>query len=87
MLVVNIDFNLGQLKNLNEIVAFADTDKPYAADSAAPLAPAVRADGKTFLGWSTDPDATAAEYQPGSSFRVTGDKAVCGVIMPCGKAE
>ena len=80
MLVVNINFNLGQLKNLNEIVAFADTDKPYAADSAAPLAPAVRADGKTFLGWSTDPDATAAEYQPGSSFRVTGDKAVCGVI-------
>lgn len=48
MLVVNIDFNLGQLKNLNEIVAFADTDKPYAADSAAPLAPAVRADGKRF---------------------------------------
>lgn len=80
MLVVNIDFNLGQLNNLNEIVAFADTDKPYAENSWALLAQAVKADEKKFLGWSTDPDATTAEYMPGLSFKVTGDKAVCGVI-------
>lgn len=80
MLVVNIDLNLGQLNNLNEIVAFADTDKPYAPDSMAPLASAVKADGKVFLGWSTDPDAEAPEYQPGASLKVSADDAVCGVI-------
>lgn len=80
MLVVNIDFNLGQLKNLNEIVAFTDTDDPYAADAEASLASAPKADGKTFLGWSTNPDAAEAEYKPGSTFKISDDKAVCGVI-------
>ena len=33
MLVINIDHNLESLGDLNEIVAFADTDEPYEAEA------------------------------------------------------
>ena len=80
MLLINIDRNLDSLGDLNEIVAFVESDVSYAAEDKVSLAPAIKGEGKTFLGWSTDPDATEAPYKAGSLYTVKADDAVSGVI-------
>lgn len=80
MLVLNIDRNLDSLGDLNEIVAFVESDVSYEAEDKVSLAPAVKGEGKTFLGWSTDPDATEAQYKAGSLYTVKAEDAVSGVI-------
>ena len=61
MLVANVDRNLDSLGNLNEIAAFVSPTPEYVSGDKVVLAPALSSEGKTFLGWSTDPDATVAE--------------------------
>ena len=80
MLVLNIDRNLDSLGDLNEIVAFVESDVSYKAEEKVLLAAAVKGEGKTFLGWSTDPDATEAQYKAGSLYTVKADDAISGVI-------
>lgn len=80
MLVINIDHNLESLGDLNEIVAFADTDEPYEAEAEAVLAPAIKSEGKTFLGWSVNPDAEAADFGAGKTYKINPEDAVSGVI-------
>ncbi len=80
MLVVNIDHNLESLGDLNEIVAFADTDQPYEEGAKTVLAQSLSSEGKRFLGWSTDPDAEKAEYAAGASYTVDPAHAVGGII-------
>ncbi len=80
MLVLNIDRNLDLLGDLNEIVAFVESDVSYEADDKVSLAPAIKGEGATFLGWSTDPDATKAQYKAGSQYTVKAEDAVSGVI-------
>ncbi len=80
MLVLNIDHNLDLLGNLNEIAAFVESDVTYEEGTAVALAPAVESDGRTFLGWSVDPDASAAEYPAGGTYTVRSEDAVGGVI-------
>ena len=80
MLVINIDHNLESLGDLNEIVAFADTDEPYEAGKEAMLAPAITAEGKKFLGWSTNPEATSPEYKADEKYVVSADDAINGII-------
>ncbi|MBE6622349.1 MAG: FtsX-like permease family protein [Ruminococcaceae bacterium] len=80
MLVMNIDRNLDSLGDLNEIVAFVESEVAYKAGDKVSLAPALKGEGKTFLGWSTDPDATEAEYKPGSQYTMKADDAVSGVV-------
>ena len=36
-------------------------------------------EGYTFLGWADNDSATAAQYQPGSSFNLTGDKTIYAI--------
>ncbi len=40
--------------------------------------------GHTFAGWSTDPNATTAQYQPGDTFTITGDTDLYAVWKPGG---
>ena len=80
MLVVNIDYNLESLGDLNEIVAFADTYVPYEAGNKATLAPKITAEGKKFLGWSTNPEASSPDYLADSEYTVSADDAINGVI-------
>ncbi len=80
MLVVNIDRNLDALGNLNEIAAFVDPGHKYVANTKATLAPSPHGAEKTFLGWSTNPDATMAELSAGGTYEVNPSDAVCGVI-------
>ena len=80
MLVMNIDYNLNQLGDMNEIAAFVESDVSYEAGSKVSLAPAVSAEGKSFLGWSTDPDAETAQYRAGSTYTVSAEDAVAGVV-------
>ncbi|MBQ4064628.1 MAG: permease-like cell division protein FtsX [Clostridia bacterium] len=80
MLVMNINRNLDSLGDLNEIVAFVDPDPSHAVGDQVTVAPALEAEGKTFLGWSTDPDATSAAYPAGGSYTVNASDAVSGVV-------
>jgi len=80
MLVMNINMNLTTLGDLNEIVAFVYSDVTYESGKTISLAPAPQSEGKTFLGWSTDPDDVAPPYAAGSSYTVASDDAICGVV-------
>ncbi len=80
MLVINIDHNLESLGDLNEIVAFADTDDPYEADAEIVLAPAIKSEGRTFLGWSVNPDAETADFGAGKTYKINPGDAIGGVI-------
>lgn len=63
MLVINIDHNLESLGDLNEIVAFADTDEPYEAEAEAVLAPGNKVRGEN-ISWLVCliPMLEAADY-------------------------
>ncbi len=80
MLVVNINVNLESIGELNEIVAFANTHEEYAAGKDATLAPELKAEGKTFLGWAIDPDAVTPDYPAGSKYTVAPEDAVGGTV-------
>lgn len=80
MLVMNIDRNLDSLGDLNEIVAFVDPDLSYASEETVTLAPSLTSNGRTFLGWSTDPDAEEPSYPAGGTYTVHAEDAVSGVI-------
>lgn len=80
MLVLNIDHNLSSLGDLNEIVAFVDSDLPYEPDAGVSLADRLESDGNSFLGWSVKSDAEQPDYAPGSEYKVNPEDAVCGVV-------
>ncbi len=79
MLVMNINRNLDSLGDLNEIVAFVESDVSYAVGDKVTLAPAIDSD-RLFLGWSTDPDATEAQFRSNGTYTVDPTHAVSGVI-------
>ncbi len=82
LLVVNINYNLENLGDLNSIAAFADTKDTYVEGDEASLATALKAadSGATFLGWSTSPDATEAEYPAGGKYTVSAADSVYGKV-------
>jgi cell division transport system permease protein len=80
MLVFNIDRNLDSLGDLNEIAAFVSPRPKYGVNDTVTVAPAVSSANKTFLGWSTDPDATVGDLTVGGRYTVDAADAVCGVI-------
>ncbi|MEU8541534.1 InlB B-repeat-containing protein [Streptomyces sp. NPDC048717] len=57
-----------------------DPNTYHSGDTVTVLGPGdlTRA-GYTFLGWSTDPAATTAQYQPGDTFTITGDTTLYAV--------
>lgn len=62
MLLVNINTNLDSIGDLNEIVALVYSDNKYVQGDSRPVPDNVKAEGNVFLGWSTNPDATAPDY-------------------------
>lgn len=80
MLVVNINENLASLGQLNEIFAFVDADVTYEPGQTISVSPAIKSQDKLFLGWSTDPDATAPTIPAGTKLTVESEQSVAGVI-------
>lgn len=82
LLVVNINYNLNNLDDLNSIVAFVDTDDSYEMGEDAILAGnLVSSDGgSVFKGWSLDPDAAEAEYEAGGRYTINENDATYGSI-------
>lgn len=80
MLLFNIDKNLDAVDNMNEIVVFVYSDKEYKDGDVRTLPSDLESDGNTFLGWSTDPDASEPTYVPGQKYTVTSADAVAGQI-------
>lgn len=81
MLIININENLKLVGDLNELVAFANTNAPYKAEEKATLASEIKAENNNFLGWSTDPNAKAAEYVAGEEYSVDPQDSDCGNIV------
>ena len=88
LLVLNIDYNMENLGDLNTISAFVQTDTEYAEGEEALLAGALKAkNGAEFLGWSLDPNADAPTYAPGQKYTVNPAEAKASLkrarsIMP-----
>ncbi len=81
LLVLNIDYNMENLGNLNAISAFVETDTDYAEGEEALLAGALRAkNGAEFLGWSLDPNADMPTYAPGQHYTINPADAKSGKI-------
>lgn len=80
MLLFNIEYNLDSIGDMNEIVAFVDSDVTYQGGDEVRLASSVTGKDVSFLGWSTDPEATAADFTAGSVYAVNPDHAIGGVI-------
>jgi len=81
LLVLNIDYNMENLGDLNTISAFVQTDTEYAEGEEAILAGALKAkNGAEFLGWSLDPNADAPTYAPGQKYTVNPADAKNGKI-------
>lgn len=80
MLLFNIDKNLDSIDNMNEIVVFVYSDKEYKDGEERTLAGDLESEGNTFLGWSTDPDASEAMYLPGQKYTVSSADAVAGQV-------
>lgn len=82
LLLFNINYNLEAIGDLNEIVAFVDTDNAYAEGEEVTLSKALTsASGEvSFLGWSRDPDATEPEYPAGGSYIVSPSDAKTGDV-------
>ncbi len=83
LLIYNIDENVDKIGDLNRISAFVEPNVTYTAGEEVPLPSVVKlADngGSTFLGWSTDPSATSAQWAPGGTYLVKGEDAVSGAI-------
>ncbi len=81
MLILNINENLKSVGELNELVAFANTNAPYKAEEKATLASEIKADNNTFIGWSTDPNSKTAEYKAGEEYSINPEDADCGNIV------
>lgn len=82
LLIVNIDYNLDNIGDLNEIVAFVDTDNAYAEGETATLSKALSASSGdvSFLGWSTDPNASEPLYKAGDEYTVSAADSKTGEI-------
>ncbi len=78
LLVYNINLNMESMNGLNEIVAFVEPAAEYESGDNLRLPPAVPAkDARlSFLGWSTDPDADAPEYEAGQVYTAKNADAI-----------
>lgn len=81
LLVLNIDYNMENLGDLNAISAFVKTDNEYTEGEEALLANTLKAkNGAEFLGWSLDPNADGPTYAPGQKYTVNPADAKSGKI-------
>lgn len=81
LLVLNIDYNMENLGDLNTISAFVQTDTEYAEGDEVILAGPLKAkNGAEFLGWSLDPNAETPTYAPGQRYTINPADAKSGKI-------
>ena len=81
MLVSNINYNLSQLDNLNEIIAFSDSTAEYKEGDSFTVAGAViTTDGRVSLGWSTENGTTDVRFENGREATVSASDSSGGVI-------
>ena len=81
MLLFNINKNLENLGGLNEIVVFVYSGSNCKEGDVNTLHGALEAENNTFLGWSTDPDATEPNHFPGEKYTVSSSDSVAGKIV------
>ncbi len=81
LLVLNINYNMEELGNLNAISAFALTENNFAENGEALIADKLKAvnGDNQFMGWSLDPNDTEPTYAPKQIYTVNpadarGDK-------------
>ena len=81
MLVANINYNLSQLDNLNEIIAFSDSTTEYKDGDSFTVANAViTTDGRISLGWSTENGTTDVRFANGRTATINASDSSGGII-------
>jgi Cell division protein len=76
LLVLNINYNMEDLGDLNVISAFVETKTDYAEGEGALLAGDLKSSGGAeFLGWSLDPNADTPTYAAGQTYTVNSADA------------
>ena len=82
LLVINIDYNLNEIGDLNEIAIFVNSEVTYSEGDTVKLASSLSdaSGGLKFLGWSTDPDAESAEFGAGADYTVSEEDVIAGSI-------
>ena len=80
MLLINIERNLSSLGDLNQIVAFVYSDVQYKEGDIRPTPVVEDTEDNSFLGWSTDPNASEPEIPVGQNYQFDSFDAVSGKV-------